>query len=229
MYIHMHGADGTEGGELDRPGSLESVLGHDLTNHLQVIELQAGLLAERLDDAAAVERLEAIQRQTVAANSLVKTVCRVGPGPSRDQFDVVDLGRVLREEVRRTRSAYPDADVSADVPEELPLRADDLVASLLWNLLQNAVRHGGTPTPRVRVTARSLESTVVVAVEDDGPGLPDDVEAALLGDARPDPGSGVGVVRSLADRYDATVSVDAAGGGTTITLEFPRGPRSKDS
>jgi len=231
MYITMpgHGSAENDHREPEWPASFDSILAHDLTNHLFIIEGQADLLLDRLEEPIAVDRLTTIKRQTAAANSLVQTVCGMGDALERGQLDVVDVGSVLRNEVQQIRSAYPGADVSVDVPEGVFARADDLVASVFWNLLQNAVRHNGSPTPRVSVTARSLESKVVVSIEDDGPGLPDDVRRALVGDVTARRGTGVGIVRTLADRYDATISVDGEGEGTTISLEFPGASRSKDS
>lgn len=153
----------------------------------------------------------------------------MGDALEHGQLDVVDVGSILRFEVQQIRSAYPGADVAADVPEGVFARADGLLASVFWNLLQNAVRHNGSPTPRVSVTARSLDSKAVVSIDDDGPGLPDDVKRSLVGDVTARQGTGVGIVRTLADRYGATISVDTAGDGTAISLEFPGASRSKDS
>lgn len=228
MYIVMGGSDGADSGGLGRSDSLDSILAHDLTNTLQIIEGLADLLLDRCDEPTAVDRLAAIKRQAVAANALIQTVCGMGDTTSQDHLDTVDAGRILEIETSHLRSVYADAEITVDVPEGITVRADDLLPSVFRNLVQNAVQHNDSPTPQVSVTARSNDSETIIVIEDDGPGLPDDVVDDLLGVERASRGSGIGIVRALADRYDATISVES-GEGTTITMAFPTGRRSKDS
>lgn len=220
MYMNMHRPGGTDGDRTDRADALEAVMVHDLTNHLQIIGVQADILLEELDDRTEVGRAAAIKRQTVAANSLVQTVSEVAETPSRSELEPVDLPGVVRDAVERLRSAYPDAEVTAEMPEAAPVRADGLVSSVVWNLLQNAVLHNDSSTPHVAVAVRSDGSTTFV-VEDDGPGLPDGARDGLVGVEPNRPGSGIGIVRALLDRYEATIAVDDGTEGTEISITFP--------
>jgi signal transduction histidine kinase len=87
------------------------------------------------------------------------------------------------------------------VPGALRFRGDpgDLT-EILGNLLDNAFKWAGS---RVRVSAAEAGGALVLAVEDDGPGLPAELAAAVTGrGVRLDPsmeghGVGLAVVRSI--------------------------------
>ena len=99
----------------------------------------------------------------------------------------------------------------------------------LANLIDNAVKYGGA----ARVTLRDHGSSVEVAVEDDGPGIPEaEIEAAFEPFRRLDPsrnpesgGSGLGltIARQVAERHGGTVALhNRPGDGLVATLTLPR-------
>lgn len=102
---------------------------------------------------------------------------------------------------------------------------------LFDNLIDNALRHvspGGTVT--VSLQPRVVRGACVrVAVEDDGPGVPDDVidrlgERFFRGPGAADGGSGLGlaIVRRIADVHGARVGFErSAMGGLRVVLDFP--------
>jgi len=49
--------------------------------------------------------------------------------------------------------------------------ADPLFEKVFYNLFENAVRYAG-PAPAVRVHCSCREESLVISVEDDGPGIP---------------------------------------------------------
>jgi len=53
--------------------------------------------------------------------------------------------------------------------------ADPLAPKVAYNLLENALRHGGERITRIRITTgEEPDGTLVVAFEDDGEGIPND-------------------------------------------------------
>jgi signal transduction histidine kinase len=112
-------------------------------------------------------------------------------------------------------------------PENLAFRGErqDL-QELLGNLMENACKWARRHV-RVSAGATGLGQMVVV-VEDDGPGLPEDQrEAALQRGARMDettPGSGLGlsIVVELTRAYGGRISLaDSELGGLKAVLELP--------
>ncbi len=98
---------------------------------------------------------------------------------------------------------------------------------MLGNLLDNAVKYGGG---RVFVTVSAEPGPMVaVAIEDDGPGIPEARRAELFGrGARLDtgqPGTGLGlaIVRDVAEIYGGSVTMGDSEdlGGLMVTLRLP--------
>ncbi|GAA1891570.1 sensor histidine kinase [Asanoa iriomotensis] len=124
-------------------------------------------------------------------------------------------------------SAIGSSVVSADLRPALVARADPtLVASLVGNLVDNALRHnvdGG----RVDVSTGCSGTRAVLVVANTGPVVPADAVDRILEPfqrLRGAGGSGLGlaIVRAVADSHDADLSVvPNPGGGLTVTVGFP--------
>jgi signal transduction histidine kinase len=102
------------------------------------------------------------------------------------------------------------------------------VERMVENLLTNAARH--TPRDaRVWVRVWSDETGVTIAVEDEGPGVPDELKAAIFEPFRrgPDPlepGSGIGLslVARFAELHGGRAWVeDRNGGGASFRFFLP--------
>lgn len=199
---------------------LNYLLAHDIRNYLNIIQGHADLLLAEVDDSDVADRLSAIKHQTIAASALLQTVTDMTRSGASMEFDIVDVGRLLSIEIDRLQAAYPEATILADLDGGIQALADELLASVFANLLENALKHNTSTTPTVYVTAKEVDDMVVVSVEDDGPGLPDEKRDQLLGWDLPPPQSGVHIIRLLVDRYGGSISVETGRDGTTVTIEL---------
>jgi two-component system sensor histidine kinase TctE len=105
-----------------------------------------------------------------------------------------------------------------------------LARDMLGNLLDNAIRYtqrGGQVTVRV---AASTDS-VVLSVEDNGPGIPEQERERVferfyrvLGTGTEGCGLGLAIVREIALSHGAQVALAAGSGGqgTLVRVSFPR-------
>ena len=111
-----------------------------------------------------------------------------------------------------------------------------VLASLVSNLLRNAVKYAGdVPAPRIVVRARAIAdrqgARVRLEVEDNGPGLPPELGAQVFepyvrGAHSRQPGIGLGLatVKRIADAHGGRVGVRSApGAGCTFSVELPAG------
>ena len=95
---------------------------------------------------------------------------------------------------------------------------------VLRNLLENAVKYGGT----AHVTLTSSENMAAIHVDDDGPGIPSEqLETAFepfqrLGAEGPGSGLGLAIVRTIVVDQGGTVSLEnRIGGGLRASVFLP--------
>jgi signal transduction histidine kinase len=174
-------------------------------------EVAAGVLEEHARLERLVEDLLALARSDES---------RYGPTAE------VDLDHVVHQETRRLRDAPIDTrDVA---PVRLQGSARDL-ARLVGNLLENAARHARR---RIAVELSHMDGVAVLAVEDDGPGIPPEDRDRVFerftrldeGRTRDSGGVGLGLalVRSIAHHHGGTVHVEeGASHGARFVVSLP--------
>ncbi len=101
-----------------------------------------------------------------------------------------------------------------------------LVGEALTNLVENALRHGGTEMSRITVTTKRDGDRVVIIVEDDGIGIPLDQEETAFrrfSQLRNGGGTGLGlaIVEQVIRRHSGRVQLEHVARGTRIRLEWP--------
>jgi signal transduction histidine kinase len=86
---------------------------------------------------------------------------------------VADAAALARDAVATARKVYPARQVLFEAGEVLPVRAvPEAVLQVLGNLLDNAAKHAPDKAA-IRVQARRVGALAVVAVQDNGPGVPE--------------------------------------------------------
>jgi signal transduction histidine kinase len=150
----------------------------------------------------------------------------------RERADTTQLVQGLVEEFRRTPEAR-DRVVSCQIEEGVPpIQADrEALSRALWNLLENAAKYSPVGSP-IRVAARRQGNSVLLAVEDQGAGIPvaererifqkfvrgaDAKQAGVRG-----VGIGLALVKRIVEAHGGTVRLESEPGhGSTFTLVLP--------
>ncbi len=202
---------------------------HQMRTPLSVLKVQVALARRgapaALDEIAdAVTRLERLLVQLLA-------LARAEESGVSAPIERVDLREVAVRVISRRIAQAIEAGVELqlDAPDGLLFVAGHrtMVVEILGNLVDNAIRYnrrGGTVT----VLLADGGGAVVMAVRDDGPGIPaadrDRVfdRFVRLGSGEGPEGSGLGlaVVRSAAARMGATVALEDAAPGLVVSLRF---------
>jgi len=208
---------------------LNRVLRHNLRNEMTVVVGHAEFIAEESDDPLA-NSAESILSSSDDLTSLSERAREIQEiRGTADDRTVVDAAEVAREAVADAREEFPDVDVDLDA-ESAPLRAVPTVGMAVEHVVDNACRHNDGDSKRVQVSTgtgtRNGAPVVWVAVQDDGPGLPEQ-EQTVLREGREtalEHGSGLGlwVVYWVVRESGGTLGFDVRDGeGTKVTLEFP--------
>ena len=158
---------------------------------------------------------------------------RIKSGALAPRRDLVDVADVVRSAAARCRKVFPEQEIALSIARDLPfIRADaNLLAQVLFNLLDNAHKYGGDSGAIIH--ARREGEDVVVTVTDEGPGVkPADLERIFekfYRGGRPDgrkagTGLGLSICRGLVEAMGGTIVAQSPAirrRGTRIVLRFP--------
>jgi signal transduction histidine kinase len=210
---------------------LVAAASHDLRTPLASLRL----LVESIDDGVATGEtrdryLKEIRTHVAVLSDLIDDLfelSRIEAGDISWTMRRVELGDLIGDTVAAMRAPADERGVS--VAAELP--SDELVASanaekvqrVLFNLIQNAIRH--TPADgSVTVRARADGSDIEVEVADDGEGIPAGdgervFEAFYRGDAaRGEDGAGLGLAisRAIVEAHGGRIWLEDGTPGTRV-------------
>ncbi len=185
--------------------------------------------AERDDLIVLIEREIDNMRRLVDEMLLLAALDRGDLVSSAESSDAGAIAHDVIDERRARRSAR-DTVLTVDAVRGLHVAVPGrLLEVVIGNIVDNAVRHGGSGTS-VALAVRGLAGEVEVVIADDGVGiapehLPHVFERFYRGEAsRAGPGTGLGlsVVKHIAETYGGRVSADSTPGtGTTVRLVLP--------
>jgi len=195
------------------------LLKHEVINAATVVDGYASML-ETTDG----DRSESVGAIRESVDRIKSTVEEVGTmAESRDRSSRVDAAEIVREQVAAVEGG--DAVGLSVEATEATVAADERLAIVLRELLENALTHGGDD---VAVEVRERPHALDLTVADAGPGLPP-AQRALLEDGEfpeyddPTAGFGLQFVRLLVVEYGGEIAVeDREGGGTEITVTLSR-------
>lgn len=216
----------------DQLRALNRVLRHDIRNDMQIVLGLGRLLDDHVDDEGEeylrtiLDTGEHVVELTRSSRDLARTVA----GEAELPVEPVSLPETLTAEIDRRREAFGHATITVrgEIPD-VTVRANDLLASVFRNLLNNAVQHSDRDEPEVTVSADILrgDHEAVVRIADNGPGIASDRKGAVFGKGEKgieSEGTGLGLylVQSLLDHYGGGVWIeDNEPRGTVVVVELP--------
>ncbi|HLN77693.1 MAG TPA: HAMP domain-containing sensor histidine kinase [Nocardioidaceae bacterium] len=210
---------------------------HELRTPLATIQGYAELSRRAPPDAARLTHaMGKVEAEASRMSSLVEDLlllARLDAGRPLEREEV-DLTKMVLESVGDARIVAPDHRWVLELAEEPVLVTGDeqRLHQVITNLLGNARRHtpaGTTVTAGVHTSDDG--KAAVVTVQDDGPGIPGDLQDSVFerftrGDSsrtRESGGAGLGLslVQAITDAHDGEIAVSSRPGSTTFTLTLP--------
>jgi signal transduction histidine kinase len=216
-------------------GKMAAHVTHEIRNPLSSISLNIELLEENLAEAGiggeSKSLLGAITREVQRLEHLSEEYLRVARLP-QPRMESEDLASKVREIVG---FAKPEMDRSGlglelDVAQDIPLVLFDegQIRQAILNVLRNAreaMSDGGT----ISVYVRAEGMSVVVGVDDEGSGIPEDVRSRIFDPFFSTKGEGTGlglaITRQIIEAHGGSIAVDPREeGGTSFRLLLPIAP-----
>jgi signal transduction histidine kinase len=206
----------------DRTRMLAAV-SHDLRTPITRLRLRC----EFIEDAAArAQMLDELSHMSAMVESVLYFL---RDGRRREKATMIDLATSLQTIC--DQFADTGHDVSYDGPDHVVISAfADELHRAITNLIDNAVRHGGKTEVRVTLSTPA----VTVAIEDDGPGIPDAGKAAMFepfvrGDAargmnnQTGFGLGLSIAKTVIEAHSGTLTLlDREPHGLIAAIMLPR-------
>ena len=203
---------------------------------IDVTLAKPSLTAQQLTDMAV-----RVRRSIEAAESMIEALLTLA---------VSDQGKLSTEFSDLATWAEDAIDAAAPEIERLDLHVEakldpaetsgdpQLLERMIWNLVDNAVRHN-EPGGWIRLRTGSSDTTAYLEIANSGPFVPDDVVPSLFEPfrrmeartgVRDGVGLGLAITRSVVTAHRATVTVRSQpAGGLDISVVIPRPPRRADT
>ena len=224
--------------------SLLAAISHDLRTPLAALVGMAESLTmmSLAPDSVELETARRIMDAAMRMNSLVSNMldmARLQSGPVQLNRQWQPLEEVIGTALKAVSSVLEPRRVKVALADDLPLVNIDAVLfeRVLCNLLENAAKYTEPGTP-VDIRAQAIGEQVVIAVEDEGPGLPKGKEAAIFEmfergrkeSATPGVGLGLAICRAIVEAHGGKIRGETKPlGGARFIVELPRGlPPSLD-
>jgi signal transduction histidine kinase len=217
-------------------GELASGLAHELNNPLQVILAQSSHALQEGAPEETRESMRLIQEQAGRAARVVAGLLafvRARPTERRPS----DVNAIVSDTVALLDDKFRAEQVGLEtrLTPQLPIvRADRAqIEQVIVNLLANALHAAAGAAGRraVAVETRVVTDTVVIAVEDSGPGVPADLRPRIFDPffttnaAAGNIGLGLSIAAQIANGHSGTLALmDGALGGARFELRLPAEP-----
>jgi two-component system nitrogen regulation sensor histidine kinase NtrY len=204
-------------------GDVARRIAHEVKNPLTPIQLSAERLRRKFgplvgDKREALEQYaDVIVRQTNDLRRIVDEFSRFArmPAPERKPLD---LGRLLSDAVLLQESARPEIRFRLDLPEHAVLATLDstMINQAVTNLMKNAAEaieenpaeEGSAGEIRVRLSGDT--ETIVIDIQDNGPGLPDNPARLFepyVTHRSKGTGLGLPIVKKIVEEHDGTLEL----------------------
>jgi two-component system sensor histidine kinase TctE len=210
---------------------------HQLRTPLAVIQTKAELVLREEDPAAVMPAVRELFQHSAATTRLANQLLSLARSEAAHPGEAppLDLDGLAREACASHVSEAFARGVDLGYDGRGPARVlgrEVLLREAIANLVHNAIAYGARPGV-VTVSVIPAAAAVVLAVEDDGPGIPPEERGRVLerfyrraGGASGGAGLGLPIVKQIAEGHGATLHLlDGAGGkGLRVELRFRPAP-----
>jgi signal transduction histidine kinase len=214
---------------LDRQREFVADASHELRTPLTAVLANLELLAEELNGEQA-QTAQAALRSTRRMRRLVGDLLLLARADAErvQPRRATALSEVLVEAAAELEPVSDDHELSVDARPVVVDGVRDELHRLALNLLENGLRHTPAGT-HIHASTSAVGDEAVLTVEDDGPGIPPELEVRVFDrfvragrDGGRGSGLGLAIVRAVAESHGGTVSLERpAGRGVRFVVRLP--------
>jgi len=215
-------------------GEMAASFAHEINNPLEIIDAFAFTLKDAIASGDAVyvdESLAAIRAAVARAGKIVHGLRKFARERDVAPADV-PIATIVNDAMDLCRARIRTHGVELEVKVETTTRVRGHsieLSQVLVNLLNNAFDVTSvSPHKWIRVTAIDRPSTVLIAVEDSGPGMPahliDDMFRPFFTTKPVGAGTGLGlsISRTIIESHGGTLTFDRSAPHTRFVVELPK-------
>jgi len=210
------------------------VCSHDMKEPVRMIESMSELLLDpdiSRDETQRRELVVRIGRNMTRLKGTIDSLLAYSRLEAKVELVDVELNAVLAEVVDNLDSVIQDKSAGVEsLPLPIARGARVHFQQLLQNLIGNALKYSDKPDPRVLVTGHRHAGQLVLTVEDNGPGIPneslDDVFVVFsrlrLDSEIEGTGLGLAICRRIVTQYGGTIICRPSSlGGAAFDITLP--------
>ncbi len=198
---------------------ITKILRHDISNDLTVIGNALEEYLTRKDDGWLANASKAVSRSMGTIDGMRKLESTVASSEELKSYRV-------RPVVEKAIQAFSETKVEFKIEGEGTVLADEALASVIENIVRNAIVHG--KTNKIDITIDQKDKLIEIRIADYGKGIPDEVKKQLFQEGfvygeTGHTGLGLYIVRKTIERYGGKVWIkDNKPKGAVFILELPQ-------
>ncbi len=194
---------------------LLDVITHDLKNSVGVIKEFSELLNESASENELVDMIYQSSSNLIDVVETVTSLARIGLGEEIHKWEI-DLVKIIDNVVKEFSPAICNCKLNftMDLPEKLMVSANPIIAEIVRNYLNNAIKYGSSGG-KIIVRATKEKKCISVYVIDFGRTVPENMRQEIFKrhvrldkeHAHSGKGLGLAIVKRIADAHNAIVGV----------------------
>jgi len=143
---------------LNQRSEMLSGISHDLRTPLTRIKLQLALIKD-------MEISKKLSGDVDEMEKMLNDYLQFSKSTFSDKTETFNISELIKSTIKK----YENADISLDQPEKTIFNGrKNLIQRCLNNLIDNALKYA----TKVKVKQEKIRKTIVIIIEDDGPGIP---------------------------------------------------------
>lgn len=211
-------------------GEMVNTIIHDFKSPFNGIQLSSSMLKQLHPDEETVEWCDLIQAQIARMLMMAEEVLEFARGSAVLRRETLQVADLLKQFEKLNRIYFQSCQVTFNVQvEEITINADiHKLLRVLQNLITNAVEAFYGKGGVIEVKAIAEGDYVTISVQDNGPGIPDEIrdrffEPFVTFGKAGGTGLGSAIAKSIIEAHDGTIHFTSqCPGGTTFYIRLPR-------